>query len=132
VSDPRFLQHGFDKRLSKVIEECGELLHAAGKLQRWGRDSVNPDLPKERQEKNIVWLEREMTDVVEAIAQLRETLVPVKPEAKSSLSFSDLLDEYVQLIVIYSRHGHFEVPPPAVNRLSYLKMEIEKRVSVRS
>jgi len=50
--DTRFLQDGFDKQLSHVIEECGEVLAAAGKTQRWGRESVNPLLPLDKQETN--------------------------------------------------------------------------------
>ncbi len=50
MSDPRFLQDGFEKQLAHLIEECGEVLAAAGKTQRFGLDSVNPLLPKEKQE----------------------------------------------------------------------------------
>lgn len=74
MSDPRFLQEGFDKQLSHFIEECGEALAAAGKTQRWGRDSVNPYLPKEEQEKNEDWLLREVWDVQEAADRLLRTM----------------------------------------------------------
>ena len=74
MSDPRFLQNGFEKRLAHFIEECGEVLAAAGKTQRWGRDSVNPLLPAEQQESNEKWLRRELGDLKEAIARLEECL----------------------------------------------------------
>ncbi len=74
MSDPRFLQEGFDKQLAHVIEECGEVLAAAGKTQRWGRDSVNPLLPPEQQETNEAWLLRELDDLQEAIQRLQLTI----------------------------------------------------------
>lgn len=70
MSDPRFLQDGFDKRLAHAIEECGEMLAAAGKTQRWGAMSVNPLLPECDKETNLVWLRREMADVRQALDRL--------------------------------------------------------------
>lgn len=58
--------------LGKCVEECGELLAALGKTQRWGLFSVNPELPPEQQELNRDWILREMEDVEEAINMLRE------------------------------------------------------------
>lgn len=55
---------GFDFALAWFIEECGEALHAAGKTQRWGRTSFNPDLPRDQQETNEAWLRREAKDVI--------------------------------------------------------------------
>lgn len=74
MSDPRFLQDGFDKRLSHLIEECGEVLAAAGKTQRWGPHSVNPLLPSVAQEPNIHWLKREMDDLREAMDRLDDAI----------------------------------------------------------
>lgn len=74
MSDPRFLQYGFDKCLAHLVEECGELLAAAGKTQRWGRDSVNPLLPAAEQETNLAWLTREMGDVRQALDRLNEAI----------------------------------------------------------
>lgn len=74
MSDPRFLQDGFDKQLAHLIEECGETLAAAGKLQRWGAQSVNPLLPPSAQEPNIHWLAREMRDLRQAIDRLETTI----------------------------------------------------------
>jgi NTP pyrophosphatase (non-canonical NTP hydrolase) len=74
VSDPRFLQDGFDKQLAHLVEECGEVLAAAGKTQRWGLDSVNPLLPVDQQETNGEWLFREIVDLDEAIGRLLATM----------------------------------------------------------
>lgn len=74
MSDKRFLQKGFEKQLAHVVEECGEVLAAAGKTQRWGLDSVNPLLPPEQQEANGAWLVRELNDLEGAIRRLKRTL----------------------------------------------------------
>lgn len=72
--DKRFLQRGFKNQLAHVVEECGEVLAAAGKTQRWGLDSVNPLLKPEDQETNRDWLERELKDLKKAIGRLQKTL----------------------------------------------------------
>lgn len=74
MADSRFLQQGFDKQLSHLIEECGEVLAAAGKTQRWGRHSVNPLLLPEQQETNLEWLCRELQDLKQAIKRLEATI----------------------------------------------------------
>jgi NTP pyrophosphatase (non-canonical NTP hydrolase) len=77
MSDERFLQEGFDNQLAHVVEECGEVLAAAGKTQRFGAFSMNPLLPPSDplyRETNIVWLKREMIDLQEAIARLQATI----------------------------------------------------------
>lgn len=74
MSDPRFIQFGFDKTLAHFIEECGECLAAAGKTQRWGRDSVNPLLPADQQETNGAWLRRELADLREVLDRLEYEL----------------------------------------------------------
>jgi hypothetical protein len=74
VSDPRFLQEGFENQLAHAVEECGEFLAAAGKTQRWGPDSVNPLLPESEQERNADWLRREALDVAEALERLLMTM----------------------------------------------------------
>jgi NTP pyrophosphatase (non-canonical NTP hydrolase) len=74
MSDPRFLQDGFEKQLAHLVEECGEVLAAAGKTQRWGVNSVNPLLPPEQQETNGDWLFREIVDLDEAIGRLLKTM----------------------------------------------------------
>ena len=76
--DSRFLQEGFNNQLAHVIEECGEVLAAAGKTQRWGLMSVNPLLASELQETNINWLERELIDLETAIDRLQLTIKEIK------------------------------------------------------
>lgn len=75
MSDPRFLQTGFDKQLAHFIEEAGEALAAAGKTQRWGADSVNPLIVLEAAERNADWLWRELLDVEQAVARLKATML---------------------------------------------------------
>jgi hypothetical protein len=74
MSNPKYLQSGFEKQLAHAIEECGEFLAAAGKTQRWGLHSVNPEIPTVDAEPNMVWLLRELIDVQEAMGRLRWTL----------------------------------------------------------
>lgn len=74
MSDPRFLQSGFDKQLAHLVEECGEVLAAAGKTQRWGRASVNPLLPEREQETNECWLRRELADLRQAMDRIEQTM----------------------------------------------------------
>lgn len=57
-----------------LIEECGEVLAAAGKSLRWGLESVNPELAPEEQETNRDWLLREMKDLSGAVRRVRTFL----------------------------------------------------------
>jgi NTP pyrophosphatase (non-canonical NTP hydrolase) len=74
MNDVRFLPKTLDKMLAHVVEECGEVLAAAGKTQRWGWDSINPLIPEKDRETNVVWLKRELLDLEEAIYRLKEQL----------------------------------------------------------
>lgn len=74
MSDPKYLQKGFEKCLAHFVEECGEALAAAGKTQRWGPTSSNPELPWHKRETNLEWLEREIGDVKEAISRLEQAI----------------------------------------------------------
>jgi len=56
-----------EQKIGKLVEECGEVLAAIGKSQRWGLNSVNPELPKEKQETNRDWILRELSDLKLAI-----------------------------------------------------------------
>lgn len=80
MGDPRFIQSGFEKELAHLVEECGEVLAAAGKLQRWGPHSVNPLLPPHEQETNIAWLWREIGDLESVIARIAQTIRKDFPE----------------------------------------------------
>jgi hypothetical protein len=70
----QYLFDGFDFALAHAIEEAGEFLAAAGKTQRFGRESVNPELPKLEQETNIAWLVRESADLRGALERLEATI----------------------------------------------------------
>ena len=59
------------EKLGYLVEECGEVLAAAGKTLRWGSDSVNPELPTSEQETNEDWLLRELHDLQHAIDIIR-------------------------------------------------------------
>lgn len=74
MSDARFLQDGFDKRLSHAMEECGEFIAAAGKTQRWGVWSVNPLLPEAEKVTNLRWLRDEIDDVRSALDRLEAAI----------------------------------------------------------
>lgn len=63
-----------EQKFAYLIEECGELIAACGKSLRWGLDSVNPELPPEKQETNREWVLREISDVEQAINILRAVL----------------------------------------------------------
>jgi hypothetical protein len=58
--------------ISYLVEECGEVLAAAGKTLRWGLWSYNPELPVEQREFNIDWLLREMADIDSALSRVRK------------------------------------------------------------
>lgn len=57
-----------------LIEECGEVLHAAGKTLRWGEYSVNPELPHHSRTTNIAWLRAEMSDLRGALDRMEKFL----------------------------------------------------------
>lgn len=78
--DSRFLQAGFHKQLAHLVEECGEVLAAAGKTQRWGPASVNPLLPKADQVTNLAWLEAEIEDLESAIVRIKATIESEREE----------------------------------------------------
>lgn len=60
-----------EQAIAYLIEECGEVLAAAGKSLRWGLDSYNPELPIDAREFNAHWLLREMKDLEQAIERVR-------------------------------------------------------------
>jgi hypothetical protein len=78
-----YLRPGFDFALAHAIEEAGEFLAAAGKTQRWGRSSVNPELPASEQETNAEWLRREMHDLTGALVRLNTAMVQDWPPTPS-------------------------------------------------
>lgn len=63
-----------DEKIGYLVEECGEVLAAAGKSIRWGLRSFNPELPKAKRELNRDWLARELKDLEEAIVYARQVI----------------------------------------------------------
>ena len=69
---PQYEPKTHAQRLGLLIEELGEAIAAAGKMLRYGGDSVNPELePGEPfyHETNEEWLYRELGDVEEAVSR---------------------------------------------------------------
>jgi NTP pyrophosphatase (non-canonical NTP hydrolase) len=62
------------QKLGYLVEECGEVLAAAGKTLRWGPDSANPEVPPSQQETNREWLLRELADLNGAIRRVEALL----------------------------------------------------------
>lgn len=73
---PQYRPETIEDKLGYLVEECGEVLAAVGKTQRWGEESVNPELPAEQQETNREWILRELPDLERAIRMVREALTP--------------------------------------------------------
>jgi hypothetical protein len=74
MTNPKYMRPGVEFAVGKLIEEMGELNAALGKTIRWGWQSVNPELPPEKQETNEVWVKRELQDVRDAIANLEQQM----------------------------------------------------------
>jgi hypothetical protein len=68
---PQYEPKSLTSKLGYLVEECGEVLAAAGKSLRWGLESVNPEIPPEQQETNRDWLLRELVDLDGAIQRVR-------------------------------------------------------------
>lgn len=64
-----------EQKLGKLVEECGEVLAAIGKTQRWGLESVNPE-PGASTETNREWILRELIDLLEAVHIVQAALNP--------------------------------------------------------
>ena len=73
MSDPKYKDIG--SPVTKVIEECGELIQALCKVDRFGWFNFHPDNPDR---KNIDDVEAEMDDVVEACERLQTEMRQLK------------------------------------------------------
>ena len=69
MSDPKYKSIG--SPIVRVIEECGEIIQAACKGDRFGWDNCHPDRTGHT---NLQDLEKEIADVVEAFEDLKKTL----------------------------------------------------------
>lgn len=72
--NPKYMPYASHEKLGYLIEECGEVLAAAGKTLRCGPESCNPELPPAQQETNRDWLLRELEDLERAIGFVRQDL----------------------------------------------------------
>jgi NTP pyrophosphatase (non-canonical NTP hydrolase) len=70
----RYKPQTTDQKLGYLVEECGEVLAAVGKTQRWGLDSTNPEIPESEQETNRDWILRELDDLENAVTLVRAAL----------------------------------------------------------
>jgi hypothetical protein len=70
MTDQRYMRPGLNFAVGKAVEELGELQTALGKTLRWGWFSYNPELPPEQRETNVSWVQREISDVRDALNNL--------------------------------------------------------------
>jgi NTP pyrophosphatase (non-canonical NTP hydrolase) len=70
---PQYRPISIEQKLGYLVEECGEVLAAVGKTQRWGLDSCNPEVGASR-ETNREWILRELSDLEHACGILRVAL----------------------------------------------------------
>lgn len=71
---PQYEPMTTEEKLGYLVEECGEVLAAIGKTQRWGLESVNPEIPPEQRETNREWVLRELRDLKGAIRRVEQDL----------------------------------------------------------
>lgn len=69
---PEYEPKNEGQALGYLVEECGEVLAAVGKSQRWGLESVNPE--NGDPETNREWILRELKDLSGAIRRARKFL----------------------------------------------------------
>ncbi len=67
---PEYQPITVDQKLGYLVEECGEVLAAVGKTQRWGLDGRNPE-PGASPETNREWILRELSDLEYACTLVR-------------------------------------------------------------
>ena len=78
-----------EAKLGWVVEECGEVLAAIGKTQRWGLKSVDPTIfDHKKQETNRAWIMRELRDLKKAI-----TLLESAPEMQVDAEEQGWIDD---------------------------------------
>lgn len=73
---PEYVPKTLATQLGYLVEECGEVLHAVGKTQRWGFFSTDPTspLPEAERETNAEWISREIGDLKYAIFLVERAL----------------------------------------------------------
>ena len=74
--NPQYRPRTLAQKLGYLTEECGEVLAAVGKTQRWGPEGTNPE--PGGGEPNWAWVLRELDDPELAIGIVRRALLEVK------------------------------------------------------
>jgi NTP pyrophosphatase (non-canonical NTP hydrolase) len=77
----KYLPRTLETKLSYLVEECGEVLAAVGKTQRWTLFSVNPE-PGASKETNADWILRELDDLELAISLARSAINEAKNDKR--------------------------------------------------
>jgi NTP pyrophosphatase (non-canonical NTP hydrolase) len=70
----KYYPRTIDQKLGYLVEECGEVMAAVGKTQRWGLGSYNPDIGPDS-ETNRDWILRELRDMEQACQIVRDALI---------------------------------------------------------
>lgn len=81
--NPRYRSTTEEQASAHIAEECAEVCAAFAKAQRWGWQSVNPELLPEQQETNHQWFLREVRDVSRSIQRFRELRIENMVETDS-------------------------------------------------
>lgn len=74
MSDPRYVNYGTP--ITRLTEECGELIVALMKVQRFGWDSRDPDKPESAN--NFDQVRMEMNDTRETMDELWKQMLIIK------------------------------------------------------
>jgi hypothetical protein len=87
---PEYEPKTIEQKLGYVVEECGEVLAAIGKAQRWGLENFNPEIPIDERVTNRDWILRELIDLRAGIDKLRKDLVNNRPEKSSLMTLEEV------------------------------------------
>lgn len=74
---PELRPKHFDGKISKVVEECGEVLQNIGKYQRHGAFATDPGNPEIHYD-NINPLREELLDLKDAVEELLKEQIFIK------------------------------------------------------
>lgn len=72
--DPKYRPQDERTAIANVVQNCGEVLHAIGKIGRWGNESVNPLVPRSQQETNRRLALRKFAELRAAMTHAEEYL----------------------------------------------------------
>lgn len=127
--DPKYFRADFNSLLAHAVEESGEFIQAAGKTQRFGRISINPELkPGDAHygETNQEWVVREMKDLDRALTRLDIFLTGGNEGARTCPKCTE---SFAATHTQCGACGHVFYDDPSLASVSYVKtsvVEIEK------